>query len=160
ALRGGRGLLLRGRRLRLRRRNRLLRRRGALGRRRLALGPGEDALEPGDRVVLGEVLRVHELRGEDLLRLDVHLLLAGRESLLAQNLALLALHDRACPVVRIHDLVADSVQADSLCPSVVAKSAGGLLGYRRTETAYQNPWKSATFAGISLLRRTSRPVRR
>src|SRR6185295_5876572 len=49
----------------------------------LALGGvRENLLEPRVRVVLGEVLRVHELRGEDLLRLYVHLLLARRKALL------------------------------------------------------------------------------
>ncbi len=36
-----------------------------------------------ERVVLRQVLRVHQLRGQDLLRLHVHLLLTGREALLA-----------------------------------------------------------------------------
>src|SRR5439155_5820001 len=71
-LRGG--LLLRRRR----RRGRALR---VCGRR--ALLTREHALEPRDRVLLGEVLREAKLRGEDLLRLDVHLLLARREALLA-----------------------------------------------------------------------------
>src|SRR4029077_12220588 len=63
-------------------RRRLRRRPGGRGPLR-ACALGEHTLEPGDGVVLGQVLRVHELRREDLLRLHVHLLLAGRESLLA-----------------------------------------------------------------------------
>src|SRR5262249_52178989 len=45
-------------------------------------GAREDVVEPGRSLFLVHVLRVHELRGEDLLRLDEHLLLAGREALL------------------------------------------------------------------------------
>src|SRR5204863_7784730 len=43
---------------------------------------GEDLVEPGGGLVLVHLLRVHELAREDLLRLDEHLLLAGREALL------------------------------------------------------------------------------
>src|SRR5919198_3121009 len=94
-LRGG---LLRGR---LRRR-RLLRgrilstRRLRRGLRRRARGPllrsavrggrgraGEDAIEPVGRGFLVHLLRVHQLGGEDLLRLDEHLLLTGGQALLA-----------------------------------------------------------------------------
>src|SRR4051812_20804911 len=50
---------------------------------RLAVRPlGEDFLEPLGALVLVHVLRIHELGGEDLLRLHEHLLLAGRETLL------------------------------------------------------------------------------
>src|SRR4051794_15688304 len=53
-------------------------------RRRLLLraAVGEDAVEPLGRLVLVHVLGVHQLAGEDLLRLDEHLLLAGRKTLL------------------------------------------------------------------------------
>src|SRR5205085_1820286 len=43
---------------------------------------GEDAVEPLGGLLLVHVLCVHELGGEDLLRLHEHLLLAGREALL------------------------------------------------------------------------------
>jgi hypothetical protein len=39
-----------------------------------------------------------------------------------QNLALLLLYDRACPVVRIHHLVADLEQPTPLSMPVVAKT--------------------------------------
>src|SRR5919198_1360662 len=94
-LRGG---LLRGR-LRRRRllRGRLLStRRLRRGLRRRARGPllrsavrggrgraGEDAIEPVGRGFLVHLLRVHQLGGEDLLRLDEHLLLTGGQALLA-----------------------------------------------------------------------------
>src|SRR5919198_5057341 len=42
----------------------------------------ENIVEPGRRLVLVHVLRIHELRGEDLLRLHEHLLLAGGEPFL------------------------------------------------------------------------------
>src|SRR5919106_45716 len=42
----------------------------------------EDVVEPGAGLVLVETLRVHELAGEDLLRLHEHLLLARRKALL------------------------------------------------------------------------------
>src|SRR5919108_1513545 len=52
-------------------------------RRRLRLaGARQDVVEPGGCFLLVHVLGVHELRGEDLLRLDEHLLLAGRKTLL------------------------------------------------------------------------------
>src|SRR6476646_3192163 len=68
-------------------------RRGPLGRRgrsglllrRLLLRRavrGQDVLEPLGAGLLVHVLRVHQLGGEDLLRLHEHLLLAGRETLL------------------------------------------------------------------------------
>src|SRR5262249_59594638 len=71
ALRGC-GSLLGGRLLRRRRRGG-----GALRlrRRRDALLTGQDTIEPGDRVLLRQVLREAQLRGEDLLRLPVPLLL-------------------------------------------------------------------------------------
>src|SRR5207253_2173301 len=78
-LRGGGGLFRGG--LLLRRRRRRGRTLRLYGRR--ALLAGEHALAPRDRVLLGEVLREAQLRGEDLLRLDVHLLLARRKTLLA-----------------------------------------------------------------------------
>src|SRR3989441_653962 len=43
---------------------------------------GEDVLQPGGGLILVHLLRVHELAGEDLLRLHEHLLLTGREALL------------------------------------------------------------------------------
>src|SRR5581483_7999751 len=46
---------------------------------------------------------------------------------LAANLALLALYDRPCSVVRVHHLVADLVQADSLSRRF-RRSAGAFLG--------------------------------
>src|SRR6185503_13519125 len=145
------GRLLRGGRRRLPGGGgRLLRGRGFLLRSRLRLcALGQRLLEPLESLVLAHVLRIHELGGEDLLRLDVHLLLTGREALLAvaerevahdlgelvdvagldlevlallaENFLLLALHDRACTVVRIHHLVADLVQVLLRFPSVVAK---------------------------------------
>src|SRR5581483_1980448 len=42
----------------------------------------EDVVEPGCGLILVHLLRVHELAGEDLLRLHEHLLLPGRETLL------------------------------------------------------------------------------
>src|SRR5207253_5751251 len=59
-----------------------LRRRRDLRRLLLRAAVGEDAVEPLGRFVLVHVLGVHQLAGEDLLRLDEHLLLAGRETLL------------------------------------------------------------------------------
>src|SRR5581483_2127714 len=50
-------------------------------RRALARRPRDHLVEPLGRLLLGHVLRVHQLRGEDLLGLDEHLLLAGREAL-------------------------------------------------------------------------------
>jgi hypothetical protein len=47
-----------------------------------AVRSSEDAVEPLGGLFLVHVLRVHELAGEDLLRLDEHLLLAGRQALL------------------------------------------------------------------------------
>src|SRR5262245_2320430 len=43
----------------------------------------EDLVQPLGRLLLVEALRVHQLADEDLLRLDEHLLLAGREALVA-----------------------------------------------------------------------------
>src|SRR5690242_19745137 len=43
---------------------------------------GENLVEPETGLVLVHPLRVHQLAGEDLLRLDEHLLLARREPLL------------------------------------------------------------------------------
>src|SRR5262249_57381477 len=45
-------------------------------------GAGEDVVEPLRSLFLVHVLRVHELGGEDLLRLHEHLLLARRQALL------------------------------------------------------------------------------
>ena len=84
AVGGGRGLLLAPAAFGWRRAPLLLRRpRPASSPRASARPAREHVLEPRERVVLGHVLRVHQLGGEDLLRLDVHLLLAGREALLA-----------------------------------------------------------------------------
>ena len=49
---------------------------------RLLAAAGEHAVEPLGRLVLVHRLGVHELAGEDLLRLHEHLLLARREALL------------------------------------------------------------------------------
>src|SRR5436190_4785959 len=73
---GLRGVLRRDLR-RLRRRRLLATVRGAVRAR-----AGEDAVEPLCGLLLVHVLRIHQLAREDLLRLDEHLLLAGREALL------------------------------------------------------------------------------
>src|SRR3954468_7150436 len=66
-----------------RRRMRRLSGRGALCRRLLLrrAAVGEDAVKPFRRLFLVHVLGVHELAGEDLLRLHEHLLLASGETL-------------------------------------------------------------------------------
>src|SRR5207247_4566330 len=57
-------------------------RRDLRGRLLLLAAASEDAVEPLGGFLLVHVLGVHELAGEDLLRLHEHLLLAGRETLL------------------------------------------------------------------------------
>src|SRR5436305_1389235 len=196
----------------------------------------EHVVEPFRRRVFIEVLRVHQLTGEDLLRLDEHLLLARREpllavaqrqvpddfrqfedvaglhlvavvleaavpvlghlraaarecfdddldhvladdlpepdllgvlggdvdrhvvvqdldrqilALLAEHLALFLLYDRACPVVWIHHLVADFVQARPFPSYVTATPAGGTAG--GVTTCQQNPLETAMFPVTSLL---------
>src|SRR5207302_10083176 len=184
---------------------------GAVG----AVRARQDTLEPLSGGLFVQVLRVHELAGEDLLRLDEHLLLAGGEALfaiakrqvphdlgeledvaglhlvavvleaavpvlrhlraaasksldddldhvladhlsepdllgvlrrdvdghivvqdldrqvltlLAEHLALFLLYDRTCPVVRIHHLVADFVQARPFPSYLTATPAGRAAG--------------------------------
>src|SRR5205823_12956666 len=72
-------------------------------------------------------------------------------ALLAEHVAPFLLHNRACPVVWIHHLVADFVQARPFRPYVTAKPAG--LVRRPRGQVYQKALEMATFSSKTLLSR-------
>src|SRR5581483_11071879 len=80
-------------------------------------------------------------------------------TLLAEHLPLFLLDHGSCPMVGVHDLVADFVQATSLSP-VFAKTPANLVLRRRnafsiaempgkrhfSRTFRENPWKAAPYS--------------
>src|SRR5205807_6268390 len=61
-------------------------------------------------------------------------------ALLTEHVAPFLLHDRACPVVRIHHLVADFVQARPF-PSLCDREAGGWIPPAEAEKCTKRRWK-------------------